>query len=299
MLPAGTQVLGNLAIPPLRVGVLPLGQVVFGPAQRRSVPSGVSSAGVGAGFGEGLHRGEGAGTDGVVQRGAVGVQVRARAVDVRSRLDQLTAWLARAAPDVLCMQETNVEDEIFPHDALAEVGYRAVAFGQRTYNGVAIAALALTLTPVVVAIDRDDNPDTMLTLLLAVAAWGLLESLRSDRYQLRWLMLSAVAFGLAFNTKMLEGFIPLPALAVVYLVAAKGTWRARIGRRLLLGRLRRHVLLGRSEGTPGRGVHGAIGWRATRLPPQSVPAARLPGDRRLIARRARPQPTGAQVSRRA
>jgi len=98
-----------------------------------------------------------------------------------------------------------------------------------------IAALALTLTPVVVAIDRDDNPDTMLTLLLAVGAWGLLESLRSDRHPLRWLMLSAVAFGLAFNTKMLEGFIPLPALAVVYLVAAEGTWRARIGRLLAAG----------------------------------------------------------------
>jgi 4-amino-4-deoxy-L-arabinose transferase-like glycosyltransferase len=98
-----------------------------------------------------------------------------------------------------------------------------------------IAALALTLTPVVVAIDRDDNPDTMLTLLLAVGAWALLESLRSDRHPLRWLMLSAVAIGLAFNTKMLEGFIPLPAFAVVYLVAAKGTWRARIGRLLAAG----------------------------------------------------------------
>ncbi len=43
-----------------------------------------------------------------------------------------------------------------------------------------IAALALTLTPVVVAIDRDNNPDTMLTLLLALGAWGLLESLRAS-----------------------------------------------------------------------------------------------------------------------
>ena len=108
--------------------------------------------------------------------------------------------------------------------------------GERgAYAAGLIAALALTLTPVVVAIDRDDNPDTMLTLLLAVGAWGLLESLRSDRHPLRWLMLSAVAFGLAFNTKMLEGFIPLPALVVVYLVAAKGTWRVRIGRMLAAG----------------------------------------------------------------
>lgn len=59
---------------------------------------------------------------------------------VRSRLDQLTAWLARAAPDVICMQETKVEDALFPHEALGEVGYRAVIHGQKTYNGVAIAA---------------------------------------------------------------------------------------------------------------------------------------------------------------
>ena len=122
-----------------------------------------------------------------------------------------------------------------------------------------IAALALTLTPVVVAINRDDNPDTMLTLLLALGAWGVLESLRAGRpgkaglardaapvaddtaasratgHPLAWLMLSAVAFGLAFNTKMLEGFIPLPALAVVYLIAANGRLRARIGRLLAAG----------------------------------------------------------------
>ena len=95
-----------------------------------------------------------------------------------------------------------------------------------------LAALALTLTPVVVAINRDDNPDTMLTLLLALGAWGLLESLRASRpdrdperegkgHPLAWLMLSAVAFGLAFNTKMLEGFIPLPAVAVVYVAASE------------------------------------------------------------------------------
>jgi 4-amino-4-deoxy-L-arabinose transferase-like glycosyltransferase len=109
-----------------------------------------------------------------------------------------------------------------------------------------MAALALTLTPVVVAIDRDDNPDTMLTLLLVLGAWGLLESLRASRpdrdreregkgHPLAWLMLSAVAFGLAFNTKMLEGFIPLPALPVVYLAVANDRLRTRIGRLLAAG----------------------------------------------------------------
>lgn len=59
---------------------------------------------------------------------------------VRSRLDQLSGWLVRANPDVLCMQETKVEDGSFPEGALSDAGYRTVFFGQKTYNGVAIAA---------------------------------------------------------------------------------------------------------------------------------------------------------------
>jgi exodeoxyribonuclease-3 len=86
---------------------------------------------------------------------------------VRSRLDQLTAWLARAAPDVLCMQETKVEDEIFPHEALAEVGYRAVVSGQKTYNGVAIAArLGLAIEDVQRGF-ADDGPDAHRRLIAA------------------------------------------------------------------------------------------------------------------------------------
>ena len=77
---------------------------------------------------------------------------------VRSRLDQLTAWLARAAPDVLCMQETKVEDDLFPHEALAEVGYRCVVDGQKTYNGVAIAArFGLAIEDVKRGLDGDPS----------------------------------------------------------------------------------------------------------------------------------------------
>jgi exodeoxyribonuclease III len=75
---------------------------------------------------------------------------------VRSRLDQLTAWLARAAPDVLCMQETKVEDALFPHEALAEVGYRCEIHGQKTYNGVAIASkFGLAMADVKRGLDGD------------------------------------------------------------------------------------------------------------------------------------------------
>ena len=54
------------------------------------------------------------------------------------RLPHVLDWLATNKPDVLCLQETKQEDSKFPYDALKEVGYNAVHFGQKTYNGVAI-----------------------------------------------------------------------------------------------------------------------------------------------------------------
>jgi exodeoxyribonuclease-3 len=57
---------------------------------------------------------------------------------IRARADRLVAWLTKASPDIVCLQETKVVDDDFPVDALAKVGYRSIVFGQRTYNGVAI-----------------------------------------------------------------------------------------------------------------------------------------------------------------
>jgi len=47
-------------------------------------------------------------------------------------------WLLAAAPDVVALQETKLEDSRFPDTALAALGYRSVFCGQKTYNGVAI-----------------------------------------------------------------------------------------------------------------------------------------------------------------
>ncbi len=54
------------------------------------------------------------------------------------RLPRLLAWLAAHRPDVVCLQETKLEDARFPHAELREAGYAAHAFGQKTYNGVAL-----------------------------------------------------------------------------------------------------------------------------------------------------------------
>jgi exodeoxyribonuclease-3 len=59
---------------------------------------------------------------------------------IRMRLDRLVSWLDRERPDVLCMQETKVEDAGFPLEVLRKAGYEVAVFGQRSYNGVAIAS---------------------------------------------------------------------------------------------------------------------------------------------------------------
>jgi exodeoxyribonuclease-3 len=59
---------------------------------------------------------------------------------LRARLEHVTSWLQRRSPDVLCMQETKVEDEHFPHEELARLGYSVSKAGQKSYNGVAIAS---------------------------------------------------------------------------------------------------------------------------------------------------------------
>ena len=54
------------------------------------------------------------------------------------RLPQVLDWLAEHPVDLLALQELKLTDDKFPHDAFAQAGYRAVCFGQKTYNGVAL-----------------------------------------------------------------------------------------------------------------------------------------------------------------
>ncbi|HDS28875.1 MAG TPA: exodeoxyribonuclease III, partial [Candidatus Acetothermia bacterium] len=45
---------------------------------------------------------------------------------LRSRLPILLPWMARADADVICLQETKVQDPLFPAAVLQEAGYHAV-----------------------------------------------------------------------------------------------------------------------------------------------------------------------------
>lgn len=57
---------------------------------------------------------------------------------INRRLPNLMAWLADAAPDIVCLQELKAADRQFPATALADAGYHAVWKGESGWNGVAI-----------------------------------------------------------------------------------------------------------------------------------------------------------------
>jgi len=57
---------------------------------------------------------------------------------LKVRLPQVLDWLKLHQPDILCLQETKLEDANFPVPELQAAGYQALFSGQKTYNGVAI-----------------------------------------------------------------------------------------------------------------------------------------------------------------
>lgn len=59
---------------------------------------------------------------------------------LRVRLPQVLEWLAENPVDALCLQELKQDQDQFPVEAFAEVGYQACWAGQKTYNGVAIVS---------------------------------------------------------------------------------------------------------------------------------------------------------------
>src|SRR5580704_3288521 len=56
---------------------------------------------------------------------------------VRRRLPLVIDWLAAHQPDVLCLQETKVQDHEFPLEDFRNAGYHATFRGMKGYNGVA------------------------------------------------------------------------------------------------------------------------------------------------------------------
>jgi exodeoxyribonuclease III len=57
---------------------------------------------------------------------------------IRVRLPIILQWLTANKIDILCLQETKVQDENFPTEAFDNIKYEYAFKGQKSYNGVAI-----------------------------------------------------------------------------------------------------------------------------------------------------------------
>ncbi|MHC9294056.1 ArnT family glycosyltransferase [Mycobacterium sp. LTG2003] len=101
-----------------------------------------------------------------------------------------------------------------------------------------IAGAALALTPVATSMFRYNNPDALLVLLLVVAAYCMVRAIGpvSAKTSTLWVALSGCVLGFAFLTKMLQAFLIIPGLALVFLVAAPiaSVWK-RLGAILIGG----------------------------------------------------------------
>ena len=89
-----------------------------------------------------------------------------------------------------------------------------------------LAGLVMALTPVAVLMFRFNNPDALLTLLMALTAWATLRAVEAG--SVRWMALAGVFTGLGFLTKSLQVLLVVPALGLVWLVCADTTVRRRL-----------------------------------------------------------------------
>ncbi len=112
--------------------------------------------------------------------------------------------------------------------------YRAVRRLAGPVAGIT-AALLLALSPITVALGRGNVSDSLLIMLTVLAADATSKALLNGR--LRSLLLAGFWVGLAFQAKMLQAWLILPALAVAYVLAGEGRLRRRLTHVALAGAL--------------------------------------------------------------
>jgi 4-amino-4-deoxy-L-arabinose transferase-like glycosyltransferase len=111
--------------------------------------------------------------------------------------------------------------------------YRLVSrvFGS---NSGLIASLILAVTPISVATARNNTIDSMLVFTVLAATWMLFKALELKEGSI-WLYASAVTVGLAFNIKMLEAYLVLPAFVFLVVLARRMTRKEKLKQLLISG----------------------------------------------------------------
>lgn len=81
-----------------------------------------------------------------------------------------------------------------------------------------IASLALAVLPIAVLTSRSDTMDSVMSALTIAALWSAIVAVQTRHA--RWALLSAALLGLAFDVKLAQALVPLPALALMWWVAS-------------------------------------------------------------------------------
>ncbi len=95
-----------------------------------------------------------------------------------------------------------------------------------------LAALVLALSPATVALNRGNISDTLMILLLLLAADRTVVAVTDGRWSSA--LVAGLWVGLAFQAKMIEAWVVLPAMGLVVLMAAPGPWPRRLAHTLAM-----------------------------------------------------------------
>src|SRR5258708_21851252 len=95
-----------------------------------------------------------------------------------------------------------------------------------------LAALVLAVTPVAIAVERNNTPDALLIFTLLLAAWAFIKATESHR--LRFLLLGTLLVGIGFNIKSMQALLPLPALFAMYFFGSQQSWRRKFAQLALV-----------------------------------------------------------------
>ncbi|MBB6674282.1 glycosyltransferase family 39 protein [Cohnella nanjingensis] len=129
----------------------------------------------------------------------------------------VTFWVQTASAYLFGVHGWSV---ILPQ-ALAGIGSVLLLYAmvRPTYGLTAarLAALAMACTPIAVAVARTNNVDALLVFTLLLAAWMLLRGARSGQWG--WALGAFAMIGVAFNEKMLQAYMVLPAFYLFYVLA--------------------------------------------------------------------------------
>ncbi|AJE12317.1 glycosyltransferase family 39 protein [Clostridium botulinum] len=99
---------------------------------------------------------------------------------------------------------------------------------KRSFGTVAglISAICLAVTPVFVAVSRNNTCDNLLVLTLLLAC--LVLSKAAEKGKLKYLLISLAIVGIGFNIKMLQAYMIIPAIYITYLLSNAVSFKKRI-----------------------------------------------------------------------